>query len=570
MSSSGTLRIRLLWGFILLMAIFYITRLYIVQIVNGQTYRERAEHQYLSPANNAFDRGSIYFSNKDGSLISVASLKTGFTLAVNPKLIVGPEQDFELLHPLITTLDKNDFIAKTQTASSSYQEIENRIAEDTAQQITNLKLKGVTLTREKWRYNPAGSLASQVIGFVGNNGSALTGQYGLERYYDDVLSRTGPGQLYSNFFADIFSNIESTQEKGTLEGDIVSSIEPNVQIELEEILRQITDQYKSDKTGGVIIDPKTGEIYAMGTNPSFDPNFYNLEKNPAVFSNPLVESVFEMGSIIKPLTMAAGIDSGTVTPSTTYDDKGFLILNTARIANYDGKGRGIVDMQTVLNQSLNTGAAFVALKMGNDLFSKYMLNYGLGEETGIDLPNEIPGLVNNLSSARDIEHATAAFGQGIALTPIATVRALSSLANGGFLITPQVVKTINYDIGGFKNISPDPGTRILKQATSEEITRMLVAVYDNALLNGKVKMKDYSIAAKTGTAQIADPVTKGYFKDRYLHSFFGYFPAYNPKFLIFLYTYNPKEVQYASETLTMPFVTLTRFLINYYNIPPDR
>ncbi|MDO8492819.1 MAG: penicillin-binding transpeptidase domain-containing protein, partial [bacterium] len=236
----------------------------------------------------------------------------------------------------------------------------------------------------------------------------------------------------------------------------------------------------------------------------------------------------------------------------------------------DGKARGVIPMQQVLSQSLNVGAAFVAGKLGNQRFAEYMKNYGFGEETGIDLPGEIRGHLDNLKSNKEVEYATAAFGQGIAITPIETIRALSSLGNGGILITPHVVKEIRYNVGVSRTLSYGDGKQVLSEETSNAITGMLVNVVDKALLNGKIKMEHYSIAAKTGTAQVSNPDGGGYFDDRYLHSFFGYFPAYNPQFIVFFYLYYPKGVRYASETLTVPFSDTAKFLINYYNIPPDR
>ena len=227
-------------------------------------------------------------------------------------------------------------------------------------------------------------------------------------------------------------------------------------------------------------------------------------------------------------------------------------------------------MQEVLSQSLNTGVAHIASLLGNDQFRKYLYGLKLGSETGIDLPNEAYGLVKNLETSRELEFAQASFGQGIALTPIATVRALSTLANGGVLITPHLVKRIEYENGKSQEIGFPPPERVFRQETSEDVTRMLVTVVDTALKKGKAKNPYYTVAAKTGTAQIADHENGGYYSDRYLHSFFGYFPAYDPKFLIFLYTVEPKGVQYASETLTDPFIDLVQFLINYYAILPDR
>ena len=282
-----------------------------------------------------------------------------------------------------------------------------------------------------------------------------------------------------------------------------------------------------------------------------------------------MENVYELGSIIKPLTVAAGLDAGVITPQSTYYDAGSITLSDYTIRNFDGRGRGTVSMQEVLSQSLNTGVAHIASLLGKERFRKYFYGLKLGSETGIDLPSEGHGLVKNLESTRELEYATASFGQGIALTPIGAVRALSTLANGGTLVTPHLVKRIEYENGTALDVTYPEGERVFSEQTSEDITSMLVKVVDTALKHGKAKNEYYTVAAKTGTAQIADP-TGGYYDDRYLHSFFGYFPAYDPQFLIFLYTVEPKGVQYASETLTDPFMELVQFLINYYAIPPDR
>jgi cell division protein FtsI/penicillin-binding protein 2 len=561
-------RIRLISVVIIFCALIVLTRLYFIQIVHGKSFSEDALRQYVNKNTVHYDRGTIYFRSKDNKKVPAAISRSGYVVSINPQIIKDAKAAFAALSKVLV-IDEEAFFKSALDKSSKHKEIANRINKETADAVEKLDLYGVSIGVDKWRFYPAGTLASHAVGFVAYKEDNLAGRYGLERYYEEIL-RKNPSSAYNNFFAEFFSNVKGTlSDKPQMEGDIVMTIEPSVQIFLEKELREIRNKWSSDGAGGIVINPKNGEIIAMAWNPYFDPNNFK-EDRLEVFKNPMVESVFEMGSIIKPLTMAAGIDSGAVRATSTYYDAGFLVLNGKRISNYDGRGRGTATMQDVLSQSLNTGVAHVALKMDNDQFAEYMKNFGVDTETGIDLPNETKGLAKNLESRRDIEVATASYGQGIALTPIATVRALSALANGGTLIAPHIVDKIEYANGLSKKISFAPGKQVIKEDTSKQITKMLVSVVDIALRNGTAKIPGYSIAAKTGTAQMTNEGQAGYVYGKYLHSFFGYFPATDPKYLVFLFQIYPKNVQYASETLTEPFLNITKYLINYYQIPPDR
>lgn len=570
MKSNVISRIRFISALILIFASILAVRLYFVQIVYGEQFSSRADRQYIHPNQNLYDRGSIIIGDKKGEIpeIEVAKIKSGFIVAVNPKIIESPEFAYRQVASVLP-IDRDMFIERSSKKDDPYEVVAKRVDAKTAKKLDNLSIKGLSIYKERWRSYLEITPAAQTIGFVGYNGDELSGMYGLERYYEDTLARNNDG-LYVNFFAEIFSNIPVFKSNNRRSGDIYTTIDLSVQFYLEDQIKNVQDKWKSKETAGIIINPHNGEIYAIGVYPTFDPNNFQKEEDSAVFRNPIVEDVHEMGSIMKPLTMVAGIDAGVISAKTKYNDYGTLTLDGYTISNFDGRGRGYVSMQDVLSQSLNTGAVFVANKMGKDTFKDYILAFGLGEETGIDLPNESAGLIKNLDSNRDIEYATASFGQGIATTPIAMVRALSTLANGGVLVTPHLVKKIKYDSGLSKTITYNDGQRVLKEESVEEITRMLVKVVDEALLGGTVAVENYSIAAKTGTAQIAKIDEAGYYDDRYMHSFFGYFPAYDPQFLIFLYTLEPKEVRYASQTLTRPFMNIVSFLTNYYEIPPDR
>lgn len=572
MRSKFVLRVRLLCGIFIVVALLLAIRLYFVQLVHGEDYRIAAAGQYVEGAAQTGHRGDIFFTRKDGTEVAAAVMQSGWRVAIRPSDLIDASAIYEALNS-ITAIDRDRFFANAAKRDDPYEEIAVRVDDEAASAIRKKELPGVITVRDEWRMYPARDLAAHAIGFVGFKGDAREGVYGLERYYEDTLRQDSTG-LYVNPFAEIFTNIAAvvTSDPSEFQGSVVTSIEPDVEIELERVLENIMKEYSPRLAGGIVMDPSTGEIKAMGLLPDFDPNTYNTEPDAGIFTNAIVESRYEMGSIMKPLTMAAGLDAGAITRRTTYDDKGFIMKSGLRVANFDGKGRGLVSMQEVLNQSLNTGASFVVDRMGQETFADYFAAYGLGEETGIDLHGEIAGDISAITErgASDVDYASASFGQGIAVTPIAMIRALGALANGGILPEPHVATHIRYPSGVSRETPQAPEKRVLKPETAEMITTMLVEVFDDALLKGELKMEHHSIAAKTGTAQIARPECGGYCDGRFLHSFFGYFPANDPKFIILLYAVEPQRQQYASQTLARPFMDIAKFLINYYEIPPDR
>ncbi len=553
---------------VILVVGIFVAKLFYLQIVHGKKYEQLADRQYITTTTRMFDRGNVYFTEKTGNRVSAATLKSGFKLVVNGKQVTDPEVLYEKIGPLLA-IPKEKFIAQV-SKKSSYIELANNIGTDVASQISALKIPEVTLSRNNWRFYPAEKLASHVIGFLGYKGDEYLGRYGLERTYEDVLARKDD-RLYVNFFAEVFSDITKfMSDDAEKEGDIITTIEPNVQHTLETALATARERWNSDRVGGIVMDPNTGAIYAMALDNGFDLNQTRSVTDIAQFNNPLVEGVFEMGSIMKPIIMAIALDQGAVTPQTTYFDQGSVKVGDRTIYNFDKRGRGLTNMQTVLSQSLNTGMVFTMQKMSKTACKNQWLQFGFSEKTGIDLPAEGSNLISNINTNRDVEFANISFGQGVALTPIAMTRALAVLANGGKVVTPHIVSEIEYPSGLKKQLEwPVVSSGVIKPETKQAITQMLVNVFDS-YAGGKLKFDHYTVAAKTGTAQIANP-QGGYFADKNLHTFMAYFPANDPKFIVFMYNMYPKNgAQFSSETLLPPFVELARFLISYYDVLPDR
>ncbi len=572
MNAKVQIRARIILVLTLFVAVVLGGTLYNLQIFQGSEYAKKADQQYGENNNQFLNRGSIYLSTKDGTRVQGATLKSGYSIYINPSVLSDSDTVFQALSQYLD-IDENEFQRKATKVNDKYEVLANQVPLDTAVSIRNLKILGLGAVKDIWRTYPGETMLAHELGILGQSASSslVVGRYGLERYYENILQRSRSSSR-NYVFADLFGDVNEDlpNEKSYRQGDIVTSIEPTAQKYLEKILEEVKNKWRPETVGGIVIDPNNGEIVAMSSLPSFDPNDTSVVENVRDFSNPLVENAYEMGSIIKPLTMATALDFGVITPNSTYEDTGTMTLSGKKIANHDSKARGKTTMQDLLGYSLNVGAATIALKVGKDDFAKYFFNYGMGEKSGIDLPNEASGIVGNLRTGRDVEIATAAYGQGIAVSPIAVTRALSVLANGGYLITPHLVKEVRYVDGSSEVLEYNIRGPILRKQTTDDVTKMLINVVDNTLLQGKLKNDRYSIAAKTGTAQMADHTRGGYYTDRYLHSFFGYFPAYRPKYLVFLFQVYPKGTEYAADTLTEPFDQIAKFLINYFNIAPDR
>ena len=555
--------------FLTAIGLIIVSRLFFLQVVSRTYYETLAERQHISSLDASIRRGSIYLREKDGGLFSAAAVKSGYLLYVDPRKIENADLAYEKISSILPEIDKADFLARASKKNDPYEIVARRLDSQTAGAILALGIAGVGTASEEWRFYPAGGLAAHVLGFAGFKGDEIVGRYGVEYSQEELLrgqeNYLEGRQTLAGTFLDwgkkLFPGVKSA-------ANIVLTIEPQVQFFLEKTLNDAFERWNAEIGGAIIMDPQTGRILAMASRPSFDPNRYGEAKSLDVFVNPLVEHIYELGSIFKSLTMAAGLDSDKVSAGTTYFDNGFVVIDGRRIENYDSKGRGTADMQQVLNESLNTGAVFVMRQIGPKSLADYFGKFGLGEKTDIELPGEVSGNITNLDSGREIESATASFGQGVAVTPLAFLRAVSVLANGGKLVQPFIIDRIIFDGAPDEITEPRIKEGIIKPQTSEEITRMLVRVVDEALVGGIYKNKNYSVAAKTGTAQMADG--RGGYSDDFLHSFFGYAPAYNARFAVIMFLVRPRGALYASHTLTEPFMETTKFLLNYYNTPPDR
>jgi len=418
--------------------------------------------------------------------------------------------------------------------------------------------------KKKLRYYPAEDLASHSIGFVGYRGSDRVGQYGMEGFYDDILR--GKEVILET---PILSTRESTSKALILGEDLISSIDYNIQFMVEGKLKRAKEYLDAEGASAIVMDPKTGEIIALATIDSFNPNKYSEVENIDIFLNDAVQKMFEPGSIFKPFTAAAAIDAGRISPTTRYTDTGAITIGKYTIRNSNRKIYGEQSMVNVLEESINTGAVFMEDSLGHDKFRKYMKKFKFGERTGIDLQGEVVGDIQNiLHTSRNINFATASFGQGIAVTPIQLVAAFSSFANGGNMVKPHVLKKVVTRDGKSVSIETEILGSPISSKTAAQVTSMLVSVVENGY-GKKAGVRGYKVAGKTGTAQVPKESGKGYSEDKTIHSFIGFAPAYNPRFVALIKVDNPQGINFSADSVAPLFSEIAEYILNYYEIPPD-
>jgi len=541
------------WRIFLVAFVFFlggaaiISRLLYIQIMQYGYYKALAQGQQSSYVTG--ERGRIFLNGGEPLAINVREKYISFDISK----LEDKDDAIKSIGQIIKMSEKeiSDAIKGNETKA----ELKAGLTDEEYIDLKKLDISGLELGERLVRRYPQETMASQVVGFVGGEGA---GQYGLEGNYENILK--GKDTFATN---SLFS--------GSFNGsDIYLTIDYNIQSMIEKALEEAKSNLNIESGQIIVMDPATGKILAEANYPNFNPNEYSKEKNFNVFQNSAVQKLFEPGSIFKPLTMAAAIDQGKITPDTTYVDTGSISSGKWTIFNFAKKTYGKKSMTQVLENSINTGAVFAEKQLGNDLFLAYVKRFGLFEPTGIDLQEEAFSQNSELKKGHEVSYMTAAFGQGIEITPIQMLRAYSAIANNGRMVKPYIVEKIVSD-GRTENIDPQVAKeQVIDQKTAVKVTSMMVSVTENGFAK-KAKIPGYYVAGKTGTAQIsysAINVNKTGYSDKTWQSFVGFAPAYNPRFLILIKLDNPaaSTAEYSAVPI---FRSIAKDILDYLEVPPD-
>jgi len=435
-----------------------------------------------------------------------------------------------------------------------------------AQAVTALSPAAFAAEPVYKRAYPDETLAASVLGFLSIwNGE---GNYGLERYYDRELKGVD-GEwrgLDEAWGAQVSLSTEGylVPRNGA---DLTLTLDRNIQAMAERLLAEGIEQNKGSAGNIVVLDPTTGAILAMANWPTYSPRDYGLVKDDKQYVNTSISSVYEPGSVFKPLTLAAGLEARVIRPDSTYDDRGEIIVGRQRIVNSDKKAHGQTTMTQLLAHSLNVGAAHVATLVGPTRFCEMIRRFGFAEITGVDLAHEVPGSMRAPGSPlwHMSDLGTNSFGQGIDVTPLQVVAAFGALANDGYLMRPFIVSRWSNGEDTFVR-TPVRVRRVISAETSQQVTQLMADAVELALPEPLVP--GYRFAAKSGTSQI--PEQEGYQDEDVVASFVGYGPLPNPRFVILVKYDKPREGYWGSEVAAPVFGKLAKYLVDYYGIAPSQ
>lgn len=549
---------------IFFLAFLIVSRLFYLQVVQHDFYLTLATRAHEAYRDLFPERGAIYVKEK-GELYPLVANRDYYLVFAEPAKIKDAGRVIDAITPILG-LEKaewQELLLRLNKKTDPYEPIKHKATKQQVDQIKEKNLEGIGFTAEFFRFYPETGIGGHIFGFVANQGD---GQYGLEGFFNKELAgRPGLIKSFKDAWGSLITIGSRSIKKAENGSALVLTIDRQVQFTACLKLKEYVEKFQAEG-GTVIIMKPTGAILAMCSLPDFDPEKYNEVTDINYLNNPAIFTAFEPGSVFKAFTMAAGLDTGLVSPETTYNDEGKIkIIGQKSIENSDKKAHGTTTMSQVLEKSLNLGAIFVEQRVGKETFKRYVYNFGFGKRTGLELATEMPGNLSALDKPGEIFGITASYGQGITVTPLQLASAFAAIANQGKLVKPYIVSEI-IKPGGEKEIFQSKEVRqVISPKTAAILTGMLISVVENGY--GKLaRVKGYYLGGKTGTAEVASP---GGYGEKTIHTFIGFGPVSRPEFVMLAKLDNPQGPRFAESSSVPLFGQLAQYLLNYYQIAPD-
>jgi cell division protein FtsI (penicillin-binding protein 3) len=573
--TSSIKRINIFYGFLVVLFAVFGIRLFHLQVLKHSFYQQQAQAAQLKQFEIPAERGNIYAYDGDEKVPLVLN-EVRYRITADPKIISDPAATAQVLSPLLNR-PAADIEAQLRE-DSRYEVLATKQTKEVKQAVEEKRLQGVFVNEKvSLRVYPQGSLASQLVGFVNDEG---VGNYGIEQAMNNELTGT-PGKvkaLTDQNNVPLLATDDNVLTDPVDGSDIVLTIDIAMQRQLEQRLKEGLEAAKSLSGSAIIIDPSSGAVKAMANYPSYDQAQFAQVDDPALFRNAAVDSPLEPGSIMKTLTVAAALDNGSVNSDSSYYDPGFVRVDNATIVNVEEvAGAGTRTVSDILRLSLNTGAVHLLKQMGGgDLNERgrkawhdYMVNHFMfGSVTGIEQGGEAEGIVPSPTEGfgLDIQFANTSFGQGMTATPLQMIAALSAVINGGTYYQPSLVESIISEAGGIEKTGP-----VVKKegVVSSDVSSTVVSMMANVVNNNNrpAARQGYLVGGKTGTAQIAKP-EGGYYEDKFNGTYVGFVGGDKPEYAVIIRVNEPGIAGYAGSRAAAPlFASVSNMLIDNFNVP---
>ena len=555
--SNTRLRIITLMAILSASMLILVGQLFRWQVLEHRAFLALAEKEHQAEAVIRPHRGAIY--DRNGFLLAADTFQ--YEVSASPTMISDPYATADRLFPLLGMSRAETLAALTSDAP--WVPLSRGVPQPSGEIILKWDITGIQVEPRARRVYPENTLAAHVVGFVNDNDK---GFYGVEGYYDPMLHGvSGLRQGERDPFGYSIP-IGPGQYVPPRDGkSLTLTIDRTAQYAVEKELADAVARYQAESGTVVVLDPETGAILAMASWPTYDPNHF-AEADSKLYPDPAVSQQYEPGSVFKIITLAAGLDSGAITPDTTIYDGGVIEVGGRTIYDWDRQPHGTVDMTTVLAKSLNVGASQVAVMLGKERFYTYVRRFGFGRITEVDLDSEGPGMLKTPGDPdwHESDLGTNSFGQGIAVTPLQMAMAVAAVANDGLLMKPYVVQQIGE---GDRTLWVQP--TVVRRTVQAQTARTLTAVLATAVEQETelAQVPGYRVAGKTGTAQI--PVPGGYHPTLTVASFVGYLPADDPAFVILVVINKPQVSPWGGQVAAPVFAHIAQQLVTLLDVPPD-
>jgi len=567
-------RINFVSCFFLLLLITIVFRAGYLQIWCASSLSEKAEKQYEKSLAFYGKRGVIY----DRNLKKLADTLAITSIGAHPRQINDKKAAAQRLAGVLS--ENQSVIYRKLSSPKPFVWIERKVSPAVSRSVRALKLNGIVFKTEHSRFYPNKTLAAQLIGFAGVDG---TGLEGVEFAYNNVLQggngkltflKDGRGQRFESLNHD--KQIQNGYKKELKNGnDLILTIDRNIQYITEKVLAETVKKHQAKSGMAIVMTPQTGEVLALTHYPAFNPHAFN-RYDKTQWRNRIVTDPFEPGSTMKIFSAAAAIESGQCSANTSfYCEKGSYRIGGNTIHDAGSHSFGWLTLHQIIKYSSNIGVVKVVEKIGKDVLYKTLTQFGFGQKTGIDCPAETSGTLSPASKWKTIDTAAIAFGHGIAVSAIQLVTATAAIANHGIMMKPYVVKAITYNHGQgasgqlIQSFPPTIVRRVISETTARSVTEMMVSVVRKGGTGVNASTDGYFVCGKTGTAQKIDPDGK-YSKKRFIASFLGFAPAYNPRIALLISIDEPTKEGYYGGTVAAPaFRKITSETLDYLNVEPD-